>query len=279
MVLMAITIACMGAFIGPVAVHAVNCSDVLARGPDWTDTDGDGFTDYDECHGILLKGSSTRMSMDPNVKDVFVVLIRATETGGPQTNIPSNWSEFLSNPLSMGGLGITIHEVTKDQVESDRTVCPNCSLTIGSQTRQKAVRITESLDPGTTDQQKKTFGLAEWGTPNDLDDATIWTQRIINYIKSVCGNSYNTSSCRDSSTRAYGQNLNDIYIKHTIAHEIGHMVKLTGKYTSSYGGYHYKSGTGVEMDQAVSVKGTVFKIGTVYKPADQSDPQLGFQLK
>jgi hypothetical protein len=35
----------------------------------------------------------------------------------------------------------------------------------------------------------------------------------------------------------------------------------------------------VEMDQAVSVKGTVFNIGTAYKAADQSDPQMGFQLK
>jgi hypothetical protein len=279
MVLMSIAIVGMGILGGPVAVHAVNCSDVIARGPDWTDTDGDGFTDYDECQGISLKTGQT-LKLDPNVKDVFVILIRATETGATRTNIPANWFEFLSNPMSMGGLGIRVHEVTKDQVESDRTVCLGCSLAIGSQTRQKAVRVTESLDPGTTDQQKKTFGLAEWGTPNGLDDATIWTQRIINYIMSVCGTKYGTSSCRgSSSTSAYGQILNDIYFKHTLAHEIGHMMKLTGKYTSSYGGYHYKAGTGVEMDQAVSVKGTVFNIGTAYKAADQSDPQMGFQLK
>ncbi len=52
------------------------------------------------------------------------------------------------------------------------------------------------------------------------------------------------------------------------------MMKLTGTYTDNYGGYHYKSGTGVEMDQAIAVKGTTFIIGTTYKSADQS----GFRL-
>ena len=249
------------------------------------DADDDGFSNDQELNGITLAdgtfvpgkntiNQATGQSyaradrLDPDSKDLFLFLVPA---------IPS---KFPSNPyelLFQSGLPITIHVINPSQAASDRTVSP---YPTGS--AQKAVRVTESLDPGVKTPTDTTiiFGLSDRGV--ELDSVTIYTQRILNYLLTTCNNCSGlpcgtaTSGCRDSFTNSFGQGLFDQYIKHTIAHEVGHAVQLTSTYNANYNGYHYASGTNVEMDQAIFYKSDqfLFNIGTAFTSADQQAVKL-----
>jgi len=235
------------------AQAAVDCANASST----TDTDKDGFTDYQECNGIALTGGGTfpgkntpnRLTdrsqyLDPDTRDLFVILVPATPS-----SLPANPLEFVSKPVNQGGLGLNVHVITPEQA-------PNRVVSLSS--TQKAVRVTESLDVS----NPNLLGISKPGTPNGLDLATVYTQRIKNSFTSILGTSPS-------------QDLIDLHIKHTIAHEIGHMVgPLAPTGSSSYGGYHYKSGTNVIMDQSVYYKGTTFYIGTTYTSKDQTKTKL-----
>jgi hypothetical protein len=230
------------------------------------DSDNDGFEEnipitlYDSStYPLCGQGLERSQCLDPATKDLFVILVKALPS-----NIPSNPLEYVSMPLSVGGLAIATHEIAENQT---------LNRVVSSSSPQKAIRITESLDTSNL----SILASASYGTPNGLDNATVYTQRIIDLIKSICGSSYGTSNCKDS-TGVYGQDLINKYIKNTIAHEAGHMMKLTKIYNANYGGYHYKTGTGVTMDQSVyytSKSGKVtFYIGAKFTANDQVDATL-----
>jgi hypothetical protein len=251
-IFMAVTLMGLNMLLSQVpAQAAVDCATVTSSST--TDTDKDGFTDYQECNGITLAdgtsfpGKSSQAAitvrLDPDTRDLFVILVPATPS-----SFPANPLEFVSKPVSQGGLGLNVHVITPAQAPN-RVVSPST---------QKAVRVTESLDVS----NPNLLGISSPGTPNGLDLATVYTQRIKNSFTSILGT---TPS----------QDLIDLYIKHTIAHEIGHMVgPLAPTGSSSYGGYHYKSGTNVIMDQSVYYKGTTFYIGTTYTSTDQTKTKL-----
>lgn len=265
----------MSVLLSQAPVHAgVDCSNASST----TDSDLDGFTDYQECNGITLgdntlfpgknSGLARANRLDPDTEDLFVILVPAA----PTSYFPTNPLQYVSNPMSQGGLGITVHQISQTQVVAgtDRNVTST----------QKAVRVTESLDV----TSPNVLGFSNTGTPDGLDLATVYTQRIINFIKSVCGSSYGTSNCADS-TGVYDNNstgnlaLTQKYITHTINHEVGHMLgPLAPVYNANYGGYHYKSGTNVIMDQSVyyTSKGgkVTFYSGTSYTSADQAKVKL-----
>jgi hypothetical protein len=258
-----------------------NCDDNLDEGCGGVaDTDGDGFYDQEELLGILLPpgltitlpdGTTTNLlppcgdspadrsfCVDPTTKDLFVILVRATPS-----HLPQNPLEFVSRPTQEGGLGITVHELisTPDPSGEDpgRSISPN----------QKAVRVTEDLDTN-----GEVLGIANYGTPNQLDYAMVYTQRIINHIDSVCEGA--TTQCADASGISRPA-LYDLYIKHTIAHEIGHMLALTTDYNERFGGHHYASGSRIIMEQSVKYtskqggRNVTFYISTEY--ADPADIQ------
>ncbi|MHC4277981.1 MAG: hypothetical protein ACYSTI_11775 [Planctomycetota bacterium] len=234
------------------AQGAVNCTN---------DLDCDGLTDTEETNGIALNGgtfpscvgtSLDRLDcVDPNTPDLFVILLRQAST-----NIPADPLVFVHRPQAEGGLGIATHEITLAQAGVDPGKPRSVTL------NQNAVQVTESLNTS-----GEILGVANYGTPNGLDRATVYTQRIINHVTSVYG----------GATPPDG--LIDTYILHTIAHEIAHMLTLTGDYNKRFGGYHFKTGSGVVLDQSVkyTVKGNkvTFYIGTVY--SDQS--KAGATLK
>ena len=215
-----------------------------------SDSDLDGFTDQQEMDGITLM-DGTVIPTDPTTPDLFVILRPATPS-----NFPTNPLAFVSRPQAEGGLGITTHEITPLQAGADRTV--------SSASPQKAVRITENLHP-----EGIILGYANQGTPNDLDAAIIYTEHIKSHVNSVYG--------EVGTSPPVG--LIDTYIKHTIAHEIGHMTSLAVDYNSRFGGYHYKSGSEVIMEQAVKYtekKGIV----TFYMSTEYAEPsQDGLLLK
>ncbi len=237
----------------PVQAGADPCAQYLKT----ADRDGDGFSDYDECNGITFAGTrgtfpgsnSTTTGradrLDAGSRDLFVILVPATPS-----NFPDNPLEFVSNPQAQGGLGVTVHVISPAQADNTRQV----SL----QSTQKAVRVAESLD---TSNPTLLGSTSSCGTPNGLDLTTIYTARIKNFVKSI--------------NPGAPQSLIDTYIKHTIAHEIGHSVgPLAPVYNSNYGGYHYKTGTKVILDQSVYYKGTTFYIGTTYTSADRAGTNL-----
>jgi hypothetical protein len=250
---------------------AVDCASV---GPnDMTDTDKDGFTDYDECYGVTYAGSGsilgsqnctysdTTKCLNPDKPDLFVIWVPAAG-GYFDTLYTMNPLEFIS-----GGLGIVTHILAPNQAGADRTVCQSCAIPTDQSIRQKAVRVTEDLDVSTLD----VFGQSnDGGTPNDLDAGRVFTKRIHDYLYILDGNN---EPPPDVVYR---------YMKHTIAHEIGHSIKLRAKYTRNYGGYHYKSGTGWVMDQAISCprNGTSvdLNIGTQFAPEDRTGTSM-FRLK
>ena len=223
-----------------------------------TDTDDDGFTDQEEINGIILDdqslfpGSSSNYPraerLDPLTPDLFVILVPANPS-----NLPINPLEFLSKPQADGGLGITTHVITESQAAPDRSITPT----------QKAVRITESLHP-----TGNILGVANQGTPNGLDEATIFTERIKNHVYSVYAEAGATPPGDVEETVIIP------YIKQTIAHEIGHMTSLAPDYNKRFGGYHYRSGSGVIMEQSVKYtvkkKNVTFYIPDVYAHASQT---------
>jgi hypothetical protein len=260
------------------------CSGVTAGDPQ--DTDFDGLTDYQECQGIsgadtgiafaggISFGGATSLPrcttgtlrancLDPNSKDFFVVFRRAgtepctTSTQLSCTWIPTNPDLFVSRALSAGGLGITVHALSEGAgIAGDRLV-----LAIGSGPRY--LIVTESLAAATADDDD--LGVGNVGTPGDpFAFATIFTRRIVDYHAGVYSNAGASAPVAER----------DLYILHTLTHEVSHNLDLCGcPDNPRYGGRHYKTGTFVVMEQSVkvTVKGSTvtFFISDHYPSTDQ----------
>ena len=238
---------------GP-AWAVVNCASVLTE--TGVDTDGDGFTDFQECNGITLADGSLFPScvavpalprascLHPDSKDLFIIYAPAASG----SLLPAGFNPFAAvttygvNFTGLSALGLTAHQITPAQAGADRTV------TTGS--TQKALRTSESIDTSGT-----ILGNCQWGTPSGLDGCVIYTQRIMSFIASTCGANAILTPAGAAS------DINQVFLAytvHTFLHETGHTTGgMTATYNSSYGGYHYKCGAGTMMEQCVtySVKG------------------------
>jgi hypothetical protein len=231
------------------------------------DSDGDGFSDTLECTGITLNlgtAAPTTFVTDPNVKDLFVIMVPANSS-----LIPTNPYQFITAPKSAdgvtpAGLGIAVHEISANQAAADRTLVSGVSA--------KAVKITENLSTDGTALGQSNQGIA-------LDLATVFTQRIANLINSVCDATIPDASCVDSNSATNGvigrTAVREHFIRHTIAHEgCGHSCDIAPEYNSRFGGNHYKAGSLVVMEQNVtySKKGTkvTWYISNLYPGPDQA---------
>ncbi len=225
-----------------------------------TDSDNDGISDDLEQAGITVWGityppcprnvpAADRPScVDKDSKDVFVVLVQAS--GGYFSGL-NNPLEYVTKSVSAGGLPITVHWKLLSADQSDRFLSPNSA--------QKYVRITESLDTNTGDVT--VLGSSTTGTP-DQDLGAVYTKRIVNHVNSV-----NPGASSDFINK---------YFRHTIAHELAHMVgPLTPVYNTNFGGYHNQPlPNDLIMNQFVYHDDTggspVFYIGTSFTSADQA---------
>ncbi|MBA7697215.1 hypothetical protein ES703_105875 [subsurface metagenome] len=86
----------------------------------------------------------------------------------------------------------------------------------------------------------------------------IYTYRIMEWVETVSANAtkgvWLGNLLTDAPLVEYTNDLPaliDIYIKQVAAHEAGHMMRLAVEYNKRFGGYHYKSGTGVMLDEHV----------------------------
>lgn len=245
---------------------AVTCSTKMST---TTDSDGDGFTDYQECYGITapvsFPGKTSEQAranrLDPDSKDLFVIVV--PYSGGYFNQyFQSPYMdalEFVTKPITGLGDKVTVHPLTTDLTNRYVTNSPFPG--------QKAIRVAESLDMS----DPLTLGISNYGTPNKLDFATVFTKRIVQFIDSQCAGA---NACVDSTGISNRDELKKKYIKHVIAHEVGHVVSLTNVSNANFGGYHYQTGTNVLLDQSVyytNKSGTVtYYIGTNYTTNDQS---------
>jgi hypothetical protein len=258
----------------------VDCTTVLAGadpGPTGADSDADGFTDYQECAGISLADGTPFPScvptlptggrsacLHPDSKDLFVILAPATGSLLPANYAPFNGPTYYGVTFQgLSALGLTVHQISPAQANPDRSVAGGSP--------QKAVKVTESLDGSGT-----ILGYCQWGTPMGLDGCTVYTQRIRNFISSTCGSSPIVNAGGATTT------LDDAalaYATHTVLHETGHTSGgMTSAYNSSYGGYHYKAGSGTRMEQYVTytTKGgkCKFNFAAVWNSTDATTVRL-----
>ena len=241
----------------PSSAWAVSCPP-----PDLTtDTDKDGFTDAQECNGIMTLGTTPKFfppcgvpvsgvlphredCVDPNSKDVFVIYNPAA-AGSLLTALPNPFAalEFSCGASSWCGalgvvrftglstLGITVHQLTTTQAATTRLVT--------AVSTQKAVRVSESLDVSSVD----ILGNCQWGLPTGLDSCAVYTQRAMNFINSKCNLAQDTTTDRNQVFLAYATFL--------VIHEAGHSLGgLAAKYDAAFGGYHYPTTSGFVMSQA-----------------------------
>ena len=254
------------------------CNNLVEYGGD--DYDRDGFLNREECEGLVQgiggaslnwpgwKQSSTKEKpkLDPTRSDLLIILVRANPTYIP-TNEPFI---YISNAQIVGGLGINVYEIPEADVNA--VLASNRMVVNRGATYQKAIKVQESLIP------YPVFGKCdeEWATPNGLDNCWVFTQEIRNFIDTMCTN-IAPDKCQDKATGiTLATGLYDLFIRHTIAHECGHDMKLRGIYVSEAGGYHYPSKDHVTMSQSVEYKqaktSVTWQIGTKYfAPNDMND--------
>jgi hypothetical protein len=272
------------------------------------DTDLDGFTDSIETSGIYLTGTgmslaaypndksvppcSTGISrdecVDPGTQDLFVIIQRANGCPTSQTcgdpcsplfgtsDIPMPWQYANTyNPLALiyPGLGVATHELQTS----------GTSQAIGG---WYAVKIVENLNPCSN-----LMGLATFGVPYPGSVATIWPEKIMNWIDKTCSqacfdlngdgiaetcygpNDVAAFQCKNASSttsidmRATNPDLTPLYyefFENVFSHEVSHMMDLaSGSGTAA--DHHWPIAYGYLMEQFIGTKVTrSTKKGQIY---------------
>jgi hypothetical protein len=294
-----------------------------------TDDDSDGFYTTFENDGITLPQGMTLAAypsenflpkcaagiprdkcVDSTKQDLFVIIQRATTTSCPNptscggctaplfgsTNIASprdyNYAtnSYTSlNPLALvypGAPGATTLPVTTHELINTGT----SQMLGGGQPPAVppgwyAVKIVENLDPCSN-----YMGLSKFGVPNKASLATVWPEKIKNWINNQCSTQCfdlngdgtaeacytpdqaasflckngNSSTSIDMKANPDLRPLYYEFIQNIVSHEASHMMKLA--YGSTPSGatsadHHYTTLKGVLMEQ--SVLATVTKDNSV----------------
>lgn len=199
---------------------------VDCNNPGDTDSDGDGLTDVQECNGIVLTGDIQVTNLDPDRRDLFVILKKAT-TGSILATI-----EF--DPFATLRDLVNVHEISESQLDVNGTV---------NGTQHAAILLEKPAEGAGGGY----FGEMPWGTPNQGNVGQVYTGDIHNFVYGLGGS--------DADFAAY--------VQYVIAHEHGHGLKLTPTLISRYDGYHYATRKKVVMSESATVstkKGVSFTI-------------------
>lgn len=270
-------------------------------GPD-DDFDNDGYTNSEECLGLTSQnayitfagwnGGSTspdrKAYLDPATQDLFVIVLANTANGGSRFDRITGAGQAPGALIEiLGNVGVAAHALTSAPVAvEDRAIASTQRYDVDSlaNVRQKAVRITEDRNTSLgTSKSPAPFGSSQWGTPNYLDDARIYTYRVESHVNSTC----NGKICKDAisgvsvaATATDRSPIIDQYVKSVAAHEIGHTNKMTAVSDPTFNGNHYSPDSKVVMSQNITwVKAgnttVVYYIPNAYvSPNDANEKKL-----
>jgi hypothetical protein len=232
------------------------------------DSDNDGLSNAQELDGITLfdgtffpgknSGFPRDQRLDPDSRDLLVILVPAAGGYFSSLQNPLDWLQYITQSLSAGGLPIAVHAIYLPQDQSDRFVSLSSA--------QKYVRVTEVLDTSNSLLLGQSEGV---GTPNGMDNTKIYTNNIRNTVYKITGN----------------YDLANTYVKHTIAHEVGHSIgPLRKDYVANCGGNHYCTSTSTKnphyiLEQSVYSKGTTLYIGTIFTSSGTNNDQSSVKLQ
>ncbi|MHC1744625.1 MAG: hypothetical protein AB9873_16560 [Syntrophobacteraceae bacterium] len=188
------------------------------------DTDLDGFDNTLEGKQIVTM-DGLPFTLDATKKDLFVIL-RPASIG---SLFPAqNPLEYLVHP------SLSVHQMKQASSTTARKVT---TATVPT-TNQNAMRITENnTSPLSSDI---VLGVCTYGTPNYYDDATVYSLRIKQWIDQKVAGATSVclgTQCNPPGAPGWLDRIRDVYVKHTIAHEAGHMMKMTNKNDPAVG-YH-----------------------------------------
>ncbi len=216
--------------------------------------------------------------VNPNEPDLFVILgdCKNTYTGvcagtslliPPVGADPNYWLQMISKNVPGLTKKLHAHRVSRDPfTNNNRAIVMD--TTNNNTPVENAVRIYENNVKDLSSGAELGITPSQ-GTPNTFNDITLYTYRIKQFVDQACSNKtciYTDPSSTTPTatiTLAPGSNLTglyNVYKKQVIAHETGHTMWLTANPNTRAGGYHYLTGTGTIMDQAVyykSAKSTV----------------------
>jgi hypothetical protein len=235
-----------------VQVHVQAATNCLTEGAPDADCDGLKDTEETQIAQCIVGQVPPTIACNATKKDLFVILVPMAGSLLPLTPL---------GILSTSGIDTTVHQILPTQTFSGSV--RNVTST------QKAVRMLEHALVGTY------MGLSSQGTPNTTsDDSYVYTKKISTIIDTLCG----TNSCVDADGVANTKQLvKDKYVRHTIAHETGHMMKLRPD-CSTEDLCHYPNQTNVILDKIVyytkSGAGKKFYIGTLFTQDDKDKLQL-----
>jgi hypothetical protein len=176
---------------------------------------------------------------------------------------------------------ITVNNLNRKSTPADDRVV-NQNRVFGA--AQKVVRIIESLDVSKTTP----IGSSSWGSPNGLNEAIIYTQRIVNYINTTAPTAETRIHYATHTGAAWGPYtstfalpgagpqpitrnfISSKMIQFVFAHEAGgHDTKLTA--AASALGFHDATGTGGMLDSQV-------QIITTTNNTDANPPGIKFRI-
>lgn len=255
------------------------------------DIDCDGLTDQMETDGFsIYNGQKYYVSctpspsvredcVDPQSRDLFVVLTRESTNSLIPTTSGFKPFEFISKPESQGGLGIAVHEVQSNWVQQPERWVAKVN---GEPVYQRAALVIEDNeldDFNTSCEGEPSAALLGWtsspgrGIPNQVK-LTSWVQTadIVGYIdyfcedvSGVCREKYDTDitgatgECdlvNSPLTVAHLDSLDRRYIKHVLAHEVAHQIGLAYPTKPPALAYHHplKTGKYHVMEKGVDVE-------------------------
>jgi hypothetical protein len=233
--------------------------------------------------------------VDPTKQDLFVIIQRANGVCPP----PGNCSDTTCGPFLFGNSNIPLPSQYANTYNPLALVYPGFgSMTLGVTTHELirtsgtsqiigpappgggwyAVRIVENLNPCSN-----YMGLAKFGFPSSSSLATVWPEKIKNWINDKCREACfdldgdgadetcytptttsGTFTCKNANSatsidmKAANPELRPLYyefLQNVISHEASHMMKLaSGSSTSA--DHHYSTLTGVLMERSVLATAT-----------------------
>ena len=232
------------------------------------DSDVDGFTDAEELAGLVING--ILYQTDPTIPDAFVEV----EPDFSDSLFPlvlTCWHISKTAVFRLTARRSRFMNCLKYTVDSERRIPlgPDNSYVRPDGTCQKAVKIVEYRT--STDDCYTILGETEQGPPNNNKGPVyIFTDRITCFINQeyLCG-SENTCSDSIDGAKSASELTTDLMLA-TIAHEGGHRYQLGPIYNSRFGGWHFKEGSFVRMEQASKVTARKTDV-TFYMPKAFSD--------